>query len=101
MHKTDTPLFETECCGPTYAHVQVFPTHVIFQQRHSPKDISIPMELIASVEARICRAEFVTLRTTNRRAIISMVREEGHGLIPPNRAAALCAAIREAGVSSK
>ena len=52
--------------------------------------------MIAWVEESVCKNEFVILRPTTRRPIICMVRPEGNTTIRPNRAAALCAAIRNA-----
>jgi hypothetical protein len=93
MQTTDTPLFETPCFGALISHVQIFPTHITFQRRFGD-DISVPIDMIASVEERVYRNEFVILRTTARRAIICMVRIEGAGSVRPKRATALCAAIR-------
>ena len=94
MPTTDTPLFETPCYGDLISHVKVFPTHITYQRRFG-EDISVLMDVIASVEERIYRNEFVILRTTARRTIICMVRIEGSNLVRPNRAGALCAAIRK------
>ena len=87
MPRATTPLFSTTCTGATISRVQVFPTHITYQQKLGP-DISVPSDTIASVEERVYINGFVILRTTNRRRIICMMH--------PKRAAALCAAIREA-----
>lgn len=92
MHQTDSPLFDTEGFGAVISRVRVFPTHVMFQQ-HSGRDIYVPVEIIASVEERELKNEFVILLTTTRRRIICTVRPEGSAL-PPKRATALCEAIR-------
>ena len=87
MSRATTPLFATACLGATISHVHVFSTHITYQQTLGP-DIWVPSDMIASVEERVYENEFVILRTTGRRRIICMVQ--------PNRAAALCAAIRDA-----
>lgn len=95
MPETNTPLFETECFGYTITHVYVFPTHITFCQK-SGRDISVPLRMIASVEEHVYKNEFMILRPTTGRPIICWVRPEGSTTIQPNRAAALCASIREA-----
>lgn len=87
MHETDTPLYATPCLGATISHVQVFPTHITYQQRLGG-DISVAADMIASVEEHVYTDGFVILRTTDRRRIICMVHRK--------HADALCAAIRDA-----
>jgi hypothetical protein len=87
MPPTDTPLFATPCIGATISHVQVFPTHVTYEQRLAG-DITVPSGMIASVEQHGHEYGFVILSTTSRRRIICMVHRK--------HADALCAAIRDA-----
>jgi hypothetical protein len=87
MHSTDTPLFATTCIGATISHVQVFPTHITYQQRFG-RDISVAADMIVSVEKRVYENGYVILSTTSRRRIICMVQRK--------HANALCAAIRDA-----
>jgi hypothetical protein len=87
MPPTDTPLFATPCIGATISHVQVFPTHVTYEQRFAG-DITVPSGMIASVEQHGHEYGFVILSTTSRRRIICMVHRK--------HADALCAAIRDA-----
>ena len=72
MHPTHTPLFATTCLGATIAHVQVFPTHITYQQRLG-RDITVAADMIASVEKHVYEHGFVILSTTTRRRIICMV----------------------------
>jgi hypothetical protein len=72
MHATDAPLFATPCIGATIAHVQVFATHILFEQK-SGRDISVEVPMIASVERNVHRHGFVILTTTSRRRIICTV----------------------------
>ena len=85
MRPTNTPLFTTRCLGATIAHVQVFPTHITYQQNFG-RDISVPADMIASVEKHVYEYGFVILSTTSRRRIICMMQRKN--------ADALCAAIR-------
>ena len=87
MHETVTPLYATPCLGATIAHVQVFPTHVTYQQRLW-RDITVAADMIASVEKRVYEYGFVILQTSSRRRIICMVHR--------NRVDALYGAIRDA-----
>jgi hypothetical protein len=86
MHQTDAPLFETPCFGATISHVQVFPTHIIYQQRLG-RNITVPLDMVASVEQHVHENGFVMLKTTSRQRVICMVRRED--------ADPLCAAMLE------
>ena len=75
MHETVTPLpYATPCLGATIAHVQVFPTHVTYQQRLW-RDITVAADMIASVEKRGYEYGFVILQTSSRWRIICMVHK--------------------------
>ena len=87
MRPTATPLYATPCLGATISHVQVFPTHITYEQRLW-RDISVPLDTIASVEKHVYEYGFVILSTTSRRRIICMVQRK--------HADALCGAIRDA-----
>ena len=87
MRSSATPLFATPCLGATIAHVQVFPTHITYQQRLW-RDITVAADMVASVEKRVYEYGFVILQTTSRRRIICMVHRK--------HADALCEAIRDA-----
>ena len=75
MHQTDTPLFATPCIDATIAHVQVFLTHITYQQKLR-RDITVASDMIASVEKRGYEYGFVIVRTTSRRRIICMVQRK-------------------------
>jgi hypothetical protein len=87
MHATDTPLYATPCLGATIAHVQVFPTHITYQQNFG-REISVSADMVASVEKHVYEYGFVILSTISRRRIICMVQRK--------HADALWAAIRDA-----
>jgi hypothetical protein len=72
MHSTDTSLFATPCLGATIAHVDVFATHIRYEQKLG-RDITVATDMIASVEKCLYEYGFVILTTTNRRRIICMV----------------------------
>jgi hypothetical protein len=72
MHSTDTPLFETPCIGATIAHVEVFATHIRYEQKLW-RDITVAVDMIASVERHAYQHGYVILSTTSRRRIICMV----------------------------
>jgi hypothetical protein len=72
MPETHTLLFRTPCFGATIAHVQVFPTHITYQQKFG-RDITVQSHTIASVEKRVYEYGFVILATASRRRIICMV----------------------------
>ena len=86
MHPTKTPLFAIDCLGATISHVQVFPTHVTYEQKLW-REITVAAEMIASVETHAHEHGFVVLKTTSRQRIICMVRRK--------QAEALCVAIRK------
>jgi hypothetical protein len=86
MRPTNTPLFATRCFGATISHVQVFPTHIRYQQKFG-RAITVAADTIASVEKRGYEYGFVIMRTTSRRRIICMVQKK--------HADALCAAIHD------
>jgi hypothetical protein len=85
MRPTKAPLFATDCLGATITHVQVFPTHITYEQKLW-REITVAADMIASVEQQVYEHAYVILRTTSRRRIICMVRRK--------QAEALCAAIR-------
>jgi hypothetical protein len=86
MRPTHIPLFATDCLGATISRVEVFPTHVTYEQRLW-RDLTVASHMIASVEQQVYEHAYVILRTTSRRRIICMVRRK--------QADALCAAIRK------
>src|SRR5688500_17515613 len=45
MHSTHTPLFTARCLGATISHVQVFPTHITYQQNFG-RDITMASHMI-------------------------------------------------------
>ena len=75
MHPTDMPLFTTPCLGATIAQVDVFPTHITYQQKLG-RDISVEVPMIASVERHTYQNGFVILSTTSRRRIICTVERK-------------------------
>jgi hypothetical protein len=75
MHPADTPLFTTPCIGATIAQVDVFPTHVRYEQK-AGMDISVEVPMIASVERYAYKYGYVILKTTSRRRIICMVERK-------------------------
>jgi hypothetical protein len=75
MPSTATPLFATPCLGETIGHVEVFPTHIRYEQKLW-KDIFVPLSTIASVERHAYEHGFVILSTTSRRRIICTVHRK-------------------------
>ena len=75
MPSTATPLFATPCLGATIAHVEVFATHIRYEQKLW-RDITVPVDMIASVERNTYQQGFVILTTTSRRRIICMVHRK-------------------------
>ena len=76
---------QPHCLGATISHVQVFPTHITYEQKFG-RDITVASHTIVSVEKHVYEYGYVILRTTSRRRIICMVQRK--------QADALCAAIR-------
>jgi hypothetical protein len=72
MPSTTTPLFATPCLGATIAHVEVFATHIRYEQKLW-RDITVAVDMIASVERHAYQHGYVILSTTSRRRIICMV----------------------------
>jgi hypothetical protein len=75
MLETDSPLFTTPCIGPTIAQVDVFPTHIRYEQK-AGRDISVEVPMIASIERHAYQFGYVILSTTSRRRIICTVERK-------------------------
>jgi hypothetical protein len=75
MRSPDTPLFATSCLGATIAHVHVFATHILYEQKFG-RDITVAADMIASVEKSIYEHGFLILWTTSRRRIISTLHRK-------------------------
>jgi hypothetical protein len=75
MLETDSPLFTTPCIGATIAQVDVFPTHITYQQKLG-RDITVTADMIASIERYAYQYGYVILKTISRRRIICMVHRK-------------------------
>src|SRR5215510_13549942 len=75
MPSTDTPLFATPCLGTIISHVEVFATHIRYEQKLWT-DIIVAVDMIASVERHAFQHGYVILTTTSRRRIICMVHSK-------------------------
>jgi hypothetical protein len=75
MHSTETPLYATPCLGASIEYVNVFATHIRYEQKGG-RDIFVPLNMIASVERNAYQFGFVILKTTPRRRIICMVERK-------------------------
>src|SRR5262245_6094955 len=75
MHPTATPLFATQCLGAVISHVEVFATHIRYEQKLW-SDITVAVDMIASVERHAFQHGYVILSTTSRRRIICVVHRK-------------------------